>query len=59
MIAMEELTGQTATSVSPAALSLQQLQSYITAGDLITMDTPSSGSCHTTWSTRTPTCSRA
>ena len=37
MIAMEELTGQSATSVSPASLTLLQLQTYMAAGDLITM----------------------
>jgi hypothetical protein len=42
-IAMEELTGCTATSVSPASVSLQQLQSAISAGDLITFDTGGSG----------------
>src|SRR5262249_11459555 len=43
MIAMEELVGQTTTSVSPASLTLQQLQGYMAAGDLIVMDTPFSG----------------
>ncbi len=44
MIAMEELTGQTATFMSPAWLTLSELQGYIAAGDLIVMDTPASGS---------------
>ena len=44
VLAMEELTGQAATSVSPAALTLATLQQYVAAGDLITMDTSSSGS---------------
>ena len=41
---MEELTGQAATWISPNSLTLQLLQSYMAAGDLIVMDTPSSGS---------------
>ena len=41
---MEELTGQAATSISPTSLTVQLLQSYMAAGDLIVMDTPSSGS---------------
>jgi Ca2+-binding RTX toxin-like protein len=44
MIAMEELVGQSTTWMSPAALSLQALQGYIAAGDLIVMDTPASSS---------------
>ena len=44
VISMEELTGQAATSISPSSLTLQLLQSYMAAGDLIVMDTPSSGS---------------
>jgi hypothetical protein len=39
MIAMEELTGQTATFMSPASLTLAALQGCIAAGDLIAMDT--------------------
>ena len=42
VLAMEELTGQTATYMSPAALSLAALQKFVTAGNLITMDTSSS-----------------
>lgn len=37
--AMEELTGQAATCVSPGSLTVQMLQSDLAAGDLITMDT--------------------
>jgi hypothetical protein len=44
VLAMEELTGQVATATSPASLTLATLQRYITAGDLITMDTSSKGS---------------
>jgi Calpain family cysteine protease len=44
MIAMEELVGQPTTFFSPAALTLQGLQSHIAAGDLIVMDTRSSSS---------------
>ena len=40
---MEELTGQPATWMSPASLTLSQLQGFMTAGDLIVMDTPGSG----------------
>jgi len=43
MIAMEELTGQSASSIAPASLTLSMLQGYITAGDLLAFDTPSSG----------------
>jgi hypothetical protein len=43
VLAMEQLTGRTASYLSPAALSLSALQSYIAAGDLITMDTGRSG----------------
>ncbi|HKM63000.1 MAG TPA: C2 family cysteine protease [Acidisphaera sp.] len=39
VIALEELTGQPATSVSAASLSLSQLQAYVSAGDLIVMGT--------------------
>ena len=38
-ISMEELTGSSAYSTSPGAISLQQLQTAIAAGDLITFDT--------------------
>ena len=38
-IAMEELTGCVANFYSPASVSLQQLHSAISAGDLITFDT--------------------
>ncbi len=41
VIAMEELTGQPATYMSPAALTLANLNSFIAAGDLIAMDTSS------------------
>ena len=44
MIAMEELTGQSASSIAPASLTLSMLQGYITAGDLLAFDTPGSGS---------------
>ena len=44
VISMEELTGQAATWISTNSLTLQLLQSYMAAGDLIVMDTPSSGS---------------
>ncbi len=40
MIAMEQLTGHSASFMSPASLTLQGLQSDIAAGDLIAMDTP-------------------
>jgi Ca2+-binding RTX toxin-like protein len=43
-IAMEELVGQPATWVSASTLTLQALQSYVAAGDLIVMDTWSSNS---------------
>ena len=43
VVAMEELTGQPATWMSPASLTLSQLQSFVAAGDLIVMDTPGSG----------------
>jgi hypothetical protein len=43
VLAMEELTGQTASYMSPASLTLATLQSYVSAGDLITMDTSSNG----------------
>jgi hypothetical protein len=38
-ISMEELTGCAASSMSAGAISLRQLQSDVTAGDLITFDT--------------------
>ncbi|MEA2730465.1 MAG: hypothetical protein QOF70_4940 [Acetobacteraceae bacterium] len=41
LVAMEELTGQSATYMSPAALTLAELNSFVSAGDLIAMDTPS------------------
>lgn len=40
LVAMEELTGQSTTYMSPAALSLGELNNFVSAGDLITMDTP-------------------
>lgn len=43
MIAMEELTGHAASSMSPASLTLASLQSLVKAGDMIVMDTPSGG----------------
>jgi hypothetical protein len=42
-LAMEELTGEAASYMSPAALTLAALQSYVSAGDLITMDTTTKG----------------
>ncbi len=42
MIAMEELTGQKATDIAPAALTLASLENDIGLGDLITMDTSTS-----------------
>ncbi len=44
MIAMEELTGCSATSISPSALTVAELQSYTAAGDLVVMDTANSSS---------------
>ena len=41
MIAMEELTGCTATYMAPAALTVAELNTYTAAGDLIVMDTSS------------------
>ena len=38
--AMEELTGHSATSMMAYNLTLSALQSFVAAGDLITMDTP-------------------
>lgn len=43
VLAMEELTGHTASYMSPANITFAALQSYVSAGDLITMDTRSSG----------------
>jgi hypothetical protein len=43
VIAMEELTGHAATSMSPASLTLAALQSLIKAGDMIVMDTLPNG----------------
>jgi hypothetical protein len=43
VIAMEELTGHAASYMSPANLTLATLQSFVTAGDLIVMDTLSNG----------------
>lgn len=40
VLAMEELTGQQATYMSPAALTLAELDRFVAAGDLITLDTP-------------------
>jgi hypothetical protein len=41
VLAMEVLTGQIATYVSPGALTFAALQKFVAAGDLITMDTSS------------------
>jgi hypothetical protein len=41
VVAMEELTGQSATYMAPAALTLADLNSFVSAGDLIALDTPS------------------
>ena len=43
VIAMEELTGHAASFMSPASLTLSALQSFVSAGDLVVMDTLSSG----------------
>ena len=43
VLAMEELTGRTATYVSPSQLTLASLQQHIAAGDLMTFDTSSKG----------------
>ena len=43
VLAMEGLTGQVASATSPASLTLATLQKYVSAGDLITMDTANSG----------------
>ena len=39
VVAMEELTGHAASAMSPASLTLASLQSDVSAGDLIVMDT--------------------
>jgi hypothetical protein len=39
VIAMEELTGHPATYISPSALTLANLDSFVAAGDLIALDT--------------------
>ena len=44
MIAMEELTGHAASYMSAASVTLANLQSFVTAGDLVVMDTLSRGS---------------
>jgi len=44
MIAMEALTGKTATYTQPSALTLTALLADVKAGDLIVMDTPNSNS---------------
>nr|WP_294565545.1 C2 family cysteine protease [uncultured Rhodopila sp.] len=41
VLAMEELTGDPATYMSPAALTLANLDQFVAAGDLIAMDTSS------------------
>jgi len=41
--AMEELTGQAASFMSPASLTLATLESFVKAGDLIVMDTRAGG----------------
>ena len=41
LVAMEELTGQATSYLSPASLTLATLQNYVAAGDLIVMDTSS------------------
>ena len=43
VIAMEELTGQAASFMSPASLTLASLQNFIKADDLIVMDTLPNG----------------
>ena len=42
-LAMEELTGHVANSMSAANLTLAMLQSYVSAGDLVSLDTSSRG----------------
>jgi hypothetical protein len=41
LVAMEELTGQAASYMSPTSLTLATLQKYVAAADLIVMDTSS------------------
>lgn len=43
VLAMEQLTGQTATYVAPSQLTLTMLQQHVAAGDLMTFDTSSRG----------------
>jgi hypothetical protein len=43
VLAMEELTGHAASFMAPANLTLAALLQYVSAGDLITMDTASAG----------------
>ena len=43
MLVMEELTGQAGGWTSPASLTVQELQGYMAAGDLVAFDTPASG----------------
>ncbi len=45
-LAMEELTGKAATTVSPASMTLSQLQADVTNKDLITMDTSQASSTY-------------
>ena len=44
IIAMEELTGQAASAMSPSALSLTELQLFAKMGDLVVMDTANKSS---------------
>jgi hypothetical protein len=41
VLAMEELTGQKASFIAPASLTYASLEKYISAGDMIVMDTSS------------------
>ena len=43
VVAMEELTGHAASFMSPASLTLASLASFVSAGDMIVMDTKASG----------------
>jgi len=43
VVAMEELTGHAASFMSPASLTLASLVSFVSAGDMIVMDTRASG----------------
>ena len=43
VIAMEELTGKSATFLSPKSMTQALLQSFSAQGDLVVMDTPASG----------------